>query len=124
MIAPHLGTGLAIVARVLRRWTGRSAPQWRAPGPPNLPGGSDFARSVRAAAGELPFPQAQALWLVDVCGCSYAEAAAEARTTRESILCRVAGGREALRRRDPAVAHVGPASSRRLDGHGGPQEER
>jgi DNA-directed RNA polymerase specialized sigma24 family protein len=111
------------VGRVLRRRTGRSTSQGSSPGLPTLPSGSDIAQSVRAAAGELPFPQAQALWLVDVCGCSYAEAAAEARTTREGIVRRVASGREALRRRVPAVAHVGPENSRRFDGHGGRQEE-
>ena len=34
--------------------------------------------ALLAAADQLPIQQAQALWLVDVCALSYAEAAAEA----------------------------------------------
>lgn len=89
-----------------------------------MPWDADIARSVRSAAGELPFRQAQALWLVDTCGCSYDDAAAEAGTTPGWIVRRVAGGRKELRRRVPAVSYIGLEYLRPLDDHGDPYEDR
>ena len=62
-----------------------------------VPGSRNFEDVVRVSSGELCFEQAQALWLVDVCGCSYDEAALEARTGRQQIASRVAGGRQLIR---------------------------
>lgn len=96
MITPVRAIGWSGMTRVVRRCAGRSLLRKSAGASP-LPEPADIAQLVRAAAGELPFPQAQALWLVDVCECSYADAAEEARTTRESIVSRVRCGRGALR---------------------------
>lgn len=85
---------------------------------------AEIAALVRAAASELPFAHAQALWLVDVCGCTYTDAAAEASTTRGSIVRRVAGGRKALRRRVPAVACAGLTHRRGYGCRGDRLEER
>lgn len=59
--------------------------------------GESLARRVQNIADRLPFLLAQALWLVDVCGCSYREAAEELSTTPEVIGRRVAAGRAEIR---------------------------
>lgn len=58
-----------------------------------------FTRQVRAAAESMPFEQAHALWLVDVCRCSYDQAAAEVAVSRDELAGRVAGGRSFIRAR-------------------------
>lgn len=60
-------------------------------------GDAAFAQQVRRAIHGLCFEQAQALWLIDVCNCSYAEAAAEAAISRDELAARVATGRRAVR---------------------------
>ena len=52
---------------------------------------------VKQHADELPFRQAQSLWLVDVCGCSYDQAAAEMRIDRVDLAASVAAGRTNIR---------------------------
>lgn len=54
--------------------------------------------SIRTAASQLPIREAEAIWLVDVCGCSYTQAAAEARTSPQTIACLVSRARPAIRR--------------------------
>ncbi len=56
-----------------------------------------FAYRVRVAASGMPFEQAQALWLVDVCNCTYDEAAAEASVSRDEIVARIVDGRRFIR---------------------------
>jgi DNA-directed RNA polymerase specialized sigma24 family protein len=62
-----------------------------------VPANTNFGDAVRRAASRLPFDEAQALWLVDVCGSSYEHAADEARTTGSVIANRVAEGRRSIR---------------------------
>ena len=57
----------------------------------------DFDQVVRGAVAAMPFEQAQALWLVDVCGCGYDQAAQEVLTTRTVLGERVAQGRRFIR---------------------------
>jgi predicted DNA-binding protein (UPF0251 family) len=52
---------------------------------------------VKQHADELPFRQAKSLWLVDVCGCSYDQAAAEMRIDRADLAASVAAGRTSIR---------------------------
>lgn len=59
---------------------------------------SDFAEDVRSSAAALPYEQATTLWLVDVCGCTYVEAAIEMRSSRTDVEHHVAAGRQSLRR--------------------------
>ncbi|NNF63098.1 MAG: sigma-70 family RNA polymerase sigma factor [Acidimicrobiia bacterium] len=54
--------------------------------------------SIRTAASELPIREAEAIWLVDVCGCTYAQAAEEARTSPQTISSLVSRARPAIRR--------------------------
>lgn len=56
-----------------------------------------FDARVRFAADGLPFAEAQALWLVDVCACSYGEAADMAGVDREVFSSRVRSARRAVR---------------------------
>lgn len=53
--------------------------------------------SVRRMASELPLDECQALWLVDVCGFSYAAAGRETGTDVETIRARITAGRQRLR---------------------------
>ena len=62
-----------------------------------------FDLAVRAALSQLPHTQARALWLVDVCGASYAQVAAETSVDRRSVIREVRGARHAIR------DHVGHA---------------
>lgn len=69
-----------------------------------------FANQVRKATERLPFDQAYALWLVDVCGCTYDQAANETNTSRTTVAERVADGRRFVRAAlvtEPAVTTVG-----------------
>lgn len=52
--------------------------------------------SVRVAAAALPLKQAESLWLVDVCGCDYAQAAAEAGADERTIANRVRRARQSI----------------------------
>lgn len=58
---------------------------------------ADDRARVRAATASLPFEEAHAIWLVDVCGCSYADAAIQSCTDVESIRRRVDQGRRRVR---------------------------
>ena len=51
----------------------------------------------RAAAASLPIREAQAIFLVDVCGYDYDRAAAALNTDRDDIAVRVGVGRRAIR---------------------------
>ena len=53
--------------------------------------------TIRRVASELPFEESHALWLIDVCGCSYASAATQACVDADTIRSRVANGRHRLR---------------------------
>ncbi len=57
-----------------------------------------FADAVLEAADLLPADQAHALWLVDVCGCSYAQGAAETETTPGKFGRRVRSARNKIHR--------------------------
>lgn len=46
---------------------------------------SDFDAAVRSAVDRLPFVLAQSVWLVDICGCSYEVAAANAGTSSHEM---------------------------------------
>lgn len=61
---------------------------------PNTP---SEVEQIRLAAASLPYEQTAALWLVDVCGYSYNEAAADMRVSVETVRDRVAMGRNAIR---------------------------
>jgi len=81
-----------------------SGSTWLAPvtGPRRRRGPSSdeaFADAVFVAVDTLPIDQAQALWLVDVCGCSYQQAAIEASANQAAIARRVRRGRETVRHR-------------------------
>lgn len=57
-----------------------------------------FTKAVHDAANQLPPMQARALWLVDVCGASYAQGAAETRTTPEGFARLVHTARDSIRK--------------------------
>lgn len=48
---------------------------------------------MRSATQTMPFEQAHALWLVDVCDCSYDQAALETGTSRDTIAADIADRR-------------------------------
>ena len=67
-----------------------------------------FGAQVSAAMRELEFEQARAIWLVDVCGCSYDQAAIESGVDRARFAATVAAARHEIRRHvvvDPGVRH-------------------
>lgn len=69
------------------------------PSPTNRQTGDDaFAHDVRVAADRLPFRQAHAVWLIDVCGLTYAEAATEIGTTPERFAKRLHTARTTIRK--------------------------
>ena len=70
----------------------------------------DRRQQVRMAAAELPIDQARAVWLVDVCGYRYDDAAAALRVDRTDIAARVAMGRRAI------MSSVGPPAAVRPRG--------
>lgn len=53
--------------------------------------------AIKRAAANLPYDDAQALWLVDVCGHRYGTAAKEAGTSTGELADRVRSGREQIR---------------------------
>lgn len=57
----------------------------------------NFDLAVRAAVSKLPFAQAQAVWLVDVCGAPYAQIADETGADRRSVTRHVNCARHAIR---------------------------
>lgn len=59
-------------------------------------GPNDRRQQVRMAAAELPIDQARAIWLVDVCGCRYDDAAAALQIDRDDLAARIAMGRRAI----------------------------
>lgn len=58
---------------------------------------SEFDKAVRTAASDLAYEQAQAVWLVDVCGCDYEHAAAETQSSKREVADRVRAGRHQIR---------------------------
>lgn len=58
---------------------------------------ADFDQVVRSLAAELPFEQARAIWLVDGCGLSYAQAASAMSTVSPEIARIVADARHVVR---------------------------
>lgn len=54
---------------------------------------------VHVAAAELPLEQATAIWFVDVCGYSYAEAGTAIGVSRETIEHWIREGRQSIRLR-------------------------
>lgn len=52
---------------------------------------------IRRVAAELPFEESHALWLVDVCGSNYTDAARQCCVDADIIRARVANGRQRLR---------------------------
>jgi DNA-directed RNA polymerase specialized sigma24 family protein len=61
-----------------------------------------FTDLVRQQVDALPIEQAHALWLVDVCDCSYEQAAAEIGASVPVIAGRVRSARRQIRHRLPA----------------------
>lgn len=55
------------------------------------------AAEVRAVAAGLPIEQAGAVWLIDVCGCSYDAAAAALDVPRDELAATVSAARRAIR---------------------------
>ncbi len=57
-----------------------------------------FDAAVHHAADRLPLEQAHALWLVDVCGLTYAQAANETGTTPKRFAKRLHAARSTIRK--------------------------
>lgn len=57
-----------------------------------------FGSAVRLATNHLPFEEAEALWLVDVCDYTYREAAARAGVKQDIFARRIRSARQDLRR--------------------------
>lgn len=57
----------------------------------------DRRQRVRTAAAELPLDQARAVWLVDVCGYRYAQAADALAIDSSEVAARLAAGRQTIR---------------------------
>lgn len=55
-----------------------------------------FDAAVRHAADRLPFEQAHALWLIDVCGLTYAQAAEETGITPKRFARRLHAARTTI----------------------------
>ena len=66
-----------------------------------------FGDAVREAADRLPIKQAEAVWLVDVCGLSYADAASAAGVSRDTLARRLHRARRFI------VASAGPRGTHR-----------
>ena len=60
-----------------------------------------FGAAVRHAADRLPLDQAHALWLVDVCGLTYAQAADETGITPKRFAKRLHAARSTIRKALP-----------------------
>lgn len=89
MVVHALDTG---VMTHLSSWVSRAERLYRSGS--NAPGA---VCTVKLQAEELAFSEAKALWLVDVCGSSYAEAATEMRVSRDELAAFVSGGRTQIR---------------------------
>jgi len=74
-----------------------------------------FDEAVQAAVDRLSFEYVEAMWLVDVCDCSYDVAAANAGVTRSLMIDRLHRARRqvssVVRRVEPSLA---PAAIRRF----------
>ncbi len=57
-----------------------------------------FEAAVRHATDRLPLDQARALWLVDVCDLTYAQAATETGTTPKRFATRLHAARTTIRK--------------------------
>ena len=93
-----MDTNASDVARFFRRPPAVSA-DTRSSTPPAEPttASKDRRDRNRAAAARLPIREAEAIFLVDVCGYSYDQAAAALITDRDDIALRVDVGRRAIR---------------------------
>ncbi len=89
MMVQALDTGLM---NHLSTWTARAERRYR-----SEPAIVEGLHEVKEHADGLGFAEARALWLVDVCGCNYAEAATEMRISRDELAAFVAGGRTRIR---------------------------
>lgn len=81
-------------------WASAAFPRRRrsAPPDPRLAEHEPFETAVRHATDRLPLDQAHALWLVDVCGLTYADAAAETHTTPKRFAKRLHTARTTIRK--------------------------
>lgn len=81
-------------------WATTAIPRRRrtAPPTPTPVGHETFDAAVRHATDRLPLDQAHALWLVDVCGLTYAEAAAETGITPKRFAKRLHTARTTIRK--------------------------
>ena len=85
-------------ARFRRSAVRHEQPDSNQPSPdPARPVSAAFVNQVRGAANAMPFEQAHALWLVDVCQVSYDQAATESGVARDEFAARVAAGRRFIR---------------------------
>ncbi len=57
----------------------------------------DAAAQIRAVAADLPIEQATAVWLIDMCGCSYDVAAAALGVSRDELAAQVTEARRTIR---------------------------
>lgn len=89
----HAIDGASNALTVLRRFTAFT----HRPATSVLP--CDRAEQTRRAASQLPIDQAQAIWLVDVCGYSYSAAADVIDADHETVAARVSRGRQNIRQR-------------------------
>ena len=81
-------------------WAGTAFPPRRrnAPTDPSPAEHETFESAVRHATDRLPLDQAHAVWLVDVCGLTYAEAAAETDTNPKRFTKRLHTARTNIRK--------------------------
>ena len=81
-------------------WASTAFPQRRrtAQPDPRPPEHETFETSVRYATDRLPFDMAHAVWLVDVCGLTYADAAAETGTNPKRFANRLHTARTTIRK--------------------------
>ena len=81
-------------------WASTAIPRRRrtAPPTPSPAEHETFDAAVRHATDRLPLDQAHALWLVDVCGLTYAQAAAETGTNPKRFAKRLHTARTTIRK--------------------------
>ena len=81
-------------------WASTAFPPRRrtAPPTPSPAEHETFDAAVRHATDRLPLDQAHALWLVDVCGLTYAQAAAETGTNPKRFAKRLHTARTTIRK--------------------------
>ncbi len=84
-------------------WASTAFPPRLGPAPPDpRPVGHEtFEAAVHHAADRLPLDQAHALWLVDVCGLPYAQAATETGITPKRFAKRLHAARSTIRKALP-----------------------